>query len=113
MKQTFHQPVPELPCRDVKKAQQFYADQLGFTIAWTYPEIGGISKNNAVIFLRRHEQIVPTTVWVFADDVDVMYSELVNTGVSICEEISTKPWGIRQFTIEDPDGNRFIFHHDV
>lgn len=115
MKTTFHQPVPELPVRDVETSQAFYRDMLGFTVAWTYPsgEIGAVSKGEAALFLRRHARITPNTHWVFADNVDETYQELVAAGITIVEEIATKPWGIRQFTIADPDGNRFIFHHDV
>jgi len=115
MKSKFHQLVPELPVRDVEKAQEFYRDKLGFKIAWLDPtkSIGAVSKDEAVIFLRQQEHVVPNTHWVFADDVDEVYKELVDAAVTISEEIETKPWRIRQFTIEDPDGNRFIFHHDV
>jgi hypothetical protein len=26
--------------------------------------------------------------------------------------LEQKPWGLRQFTVEDLDGNRFYFHSD-
>jgi len=26
--------------------------------------------------------------------------------------LEKKPWGLRQFTVADLDGNRFHFHHD-
>jgi catechol 2,3-dioxygenase-like lactoylglutathione lyase family enzyme len=115
MKSTFHQPVPELPVKDVEKAQEFYRDKLGFKIEWLYPTktIGAISKDEAVIFLRQQDDGFPSTHWVFADNVDEVYKELVDAGITITEHIETKPWNIRQFTIEDLDGNNFIFHHDV
>jgi len=115
MKSIFHQPVPELPVKDVEKAQAFYRDNLEFTVAWTDPSklIGAVSKDEAAIFLRQHDQITPVTVWIFVDDVDETYEEIKNTRVTIADPLETKPWNIRQFTIEDLDGNRFIFHHDV
>jgi len=30
----------------------------------------------------------------------------------IVEPLEKKPWGLRQFTLEDIDGNRFYFHCD-
>ena len=65
-------PVPELPVRDVERAQRHYRDALGFEIGWLYPgkEIGAVSRGHVAVFFRR------------------------------------------QFTVEDPDGNRFYFHHD-
>lgn len=115
MKSKFHQPVPELPVKDVVKAQEFYRDKMGFQIAWTDPSksMGAVSKDEAAIFLRQLEMAHPNTVWIFVDDVDETYNEFKNVDIKIVDPIETKPWRIRQFTIEDLDGNRFIFHHDV
>jgi uncharacterized glyoxalase superfamily protein PhnB len=33
-------------------------------------------------------------------------------GARIVEPLEKKPWGLRQFTVEDLDGNRFYIHHD-
>ena len=54
MKSEIHQPVPELPVKDVEKAQAFYRDELGFSIAWIYPDksIGAVSKGETAIFLE-------------------------------------------------------------
>ena len=115
MKSRFHQPVPELPVSDVVKSQTFYRDKLGFEIAWTDPtkSIGAVNKDEAVIFLRRQQQVFPNTIWIFVDNVDSTYEEFVAASITISEPIETKPLGIRQFAIKDPDGNKFIFHHDV
>lgn len=115
MKSIIHQPVPELPVKDVEKSQVFYRDKLGFEIAWTDPtkNIGAVSKGETAIFLRKQKKVVPNTHWVFADNVDEIYKEFIEASITISEDIETKPWGIRQFTMEDIDGNRFIFHHDM
>jgi uncharacterized glyoxalase superfamily protein PhnB len=49
---------------------------------------------------------------VFAEDVDATYEELKALGANIVEPLEGKSWGLRQFTVEDLDGNRFYFHHD-
>ena len=50
--------------------------------------------------------------WVFAPDIDATYHELKSSGANIVEPLEKKPWGLRQFTLEDLDGNRFYIHHD-
>jgi uncharacterized glyoxalase superfamily protein PhnB len=68
---------------------------------------------NVAIFLRK--KIPPFEAPVhrmFADDIDETYDELKSLGANIVEPLETKPWGVRQFTVEDLDGNRFHFHHD-
>jgi uncharacterized glyoxalase superfamily protein PhnB len=108
-------PVPELPVVDVERAQQHYRDALGFEIGWLYPgkEIGAVTSENATIFFRKRKPpFEPAVHWVFAEDIDASYAELKSTGANIVEPLELKPWGLRQFTVEDLDGNVFYFHHD-
>ena len=112
---TFGHPTPELPVADVERAQQHYRDALGFEISWLVPgkEIGAVTPDNVAIFFRRRSQpFEPAVNWVFAADVDATHEELRSSGARIVEPLEKKPWGFRQFTVEDIDGNRFFFHCD-
>jgi len=112
---TFAHTVPELPVEDVPRAQQHYRDALGFEIGWLYPggDIGAVSRDNAVIFFRRRPRpFEPAVHWVFAPEIDATFEELRSRGAKIVEPLEKKPWGLRQFTVEDIDGNRFYFHCD-
>jgi len=110
------QPVPELPVADVERAQQHYRDALGFEIGWLYPgkEIGAVTRGGKVpiFFRKRKPPFEPAVHWVFAEDLDATYHELQSSGANIVEPLEKKPWGLRQFTIADLDGNLFYFHHD-
>jgi uncharacterized glyoxalase superfamily protein PhnB len=108
-------PVPELPVADVERAQEHYRDALGFEIGWLYPgkEIGAVSRGDVAIFFRKRKPpFEPAVHWVFAEDIDVSYRELQSSGANITEPLEKKPWGLRQFTVKDLDGNIFYFHHD-
>jgi uncharacterized glyoxalase superfamily protein PhnB len=115
---TIGQLVPELPVTDVQRAQQHYRDALGFEIAWLYPDegprtMGAVSRGKVAIFFRKTAPpFVAAIHWVFADDLDATYNEFKCLGANIVEPLEKKPWGLRQFTVEDIDGNRFYFHHD-
>lgn len=112
---TISQPVPELPVVDVERAQRYYRDTLGFEVGWLYPgsDIGAVSRGEVGIFFRRRQPpFEPAVHWVFAEDVDATYAELKALGANIVEPLERKPWGLRQFTVVDLDGNRFYFHHD-
>ena len=115
LRTTFSYPTPELPVLDVERAQQHYRDSLGFEIGWLNPgmEIGSVSRDEVAIFLRRRSQpFEPAVHWIFAVDIDAAYAELQSLGARIVEPLERKPWGLRQFTVEDIDGNRFYFHCD-
>ena len=111
---TIAQPVPELPVANVERAQQYYRDVLGFEIGWVVGnEIGAVSRGNvAIFFRRRQEPFEPAVHWVFAENIDATYDELRSSDAKIVEPLELKPWGLRQFTVEDLDRNRFYFHCD-
>ena len=111
----FSHPTPELPVEDVERAQLYYRDVLGFDIGWLYPgkEIGAVSRDHAAIFFRKRSRpFEPAVHWVFAPDIDAMHDEFRSSGAKITDPLEKKPWGFRQFTLEDIDGNRFYFHCD-
>jgi predicted enzyme related to lactoylglutathione lyase len=111
----FAHPTPELPVEDVERAQRHYRDALGFEIGWLSPEgeIGAVSRDGVAIFFRRRlRPFEPAVHWVFAADIDSAHEELRSRGARIVEPPARKPWGLRQFTVEDVDGNRFYFHCD-
>ena len=108
-------PVPEMPVADVERAQQYYRDVFGFEIGWLTPgkEIGAVSSGDTAIFFRKREApFEPAVHWVFAAEIDARYEDLKAIGANIVDPLETKPWGLRQFTVEDLDGNLFYFHHD-
>jgi catechol 2,3-dioxygenase-like lactoylglutathione lyase family enzyme len=114
-KTTFGPPVPELPVADVERAQRHYQDTLGFEIGWLNPgkEIGSAMRGDSVIFFRKKiGALEPAVHWMFAAEIDATYAELKSMGANIVEPLEKKPWGLRQFTVEDLDGNRFYFHCD-
>ena len=114
-------PTPELPVEDVERAQQHYRDALGFEIGWTVPggddrspaALGAVSRDEVAVFFRRRSRpFEPAVHWIFAADIDATYPELRARGAHLVEHLEKKPWGLRQFTVEDVDGNRFYFHCD-
>ena len=112
---TFSYPTPELPVSDVELAQQHYHEALGFEVGWLHPskEIGAVSRDGVAIFFRRRDRpFEPAVHWVFVADIDATYNELRSLGAKITEPLEKKTWGLRQFTVEDIDGNRFYFHGD-
>ena len=107
--------TPELPVKDVERAQEYYRDVLGFEIGWLYPGggIGAVSRDEMVIFFRRRERpFEPAIHWVFAAEIDATCEEMRSRGARIVEPLEKKPWGLWQFTLEDLDGNVFYFHCD-
>jgi catechol 2,3-dioxygenase-like lactoylglutathione lyase family enzyme len=50
----------------------------------------------------------PVTIWLQVRDVQAEHARLAADGVSILREPATKPWGLIEMWIEDPDGIRIV-----
>jgi catechol 2,3-dioxygenase-like lactoylglutathione lyase family enzyme len=111
---TLDQPVPELPVCNLDRARDYYCEKLGFQRGWALPEIASVTRGKTALFFRLStEPIAPQRHWIFADDVDATFVEMRTSGAVIIDPISNKPWGLRQFTIQDLDGHQFYVHHDI
>jgi uncharacterized glyoxalase superfamily protein PhnB len=51
--------------------------------------------------------------YVNVDDIDGLYAEFVSRGVLMRIPPETKPWGMREFALQTPDGHRMTFGSSV
>jgi predicted lactoylglutathione lyase len=115
-------PVPELPVSDVLVAGKSYARQMGFSVDWSYEDsFAGISRDDTRVFLRRRtpeeaKERHSVLIWLnmaSSAEVDQLYAEWKERGALIVEDLRTAPYNLREFTAQDPDGNRFRVFHDM
>jgi catechol 2,3-dioxygenase-like lactoylglutathione lyase family enzyme len=52
-------------------------------------------------------------VSVYVDDADAAYEQYRAAGAVFAEGIEDKPWGVRRFTVRDPDGNLIDVSHEL
>ncbi len=99
-----------LPVSDLKKAVAFYEKTLGLNKKYEYPSYAGFQCGGVEIGLRpsRKEKGYgenACSVEFFVDDVDASYRALKKKGVNFVEEPHDEPWGGREASFLDPDGN--------
>jgi len=102
--------TPQLPVRDVEAAQRYYRDFLDFKIAWRSEDgsFGAVYNGSTEVFFARSEEPRPGSVCcVRVDDVDAVYAACRTAGAKILCELETKPWSMREFSVEDLDGHVF------
>jgi len=104
---------PTLVVRDLRAAIAFYTEKLGFTPGFTWgdpPTFAGVELDQVSIHLR---QGTPGTtggeVYFVVDDVDHLYQRHRDNGVAIASPPANEPWGLREYGLLDPDGNRLGF----
>ena len=115
--------VPEIPVSDLKKAIAYYESNLGFSIDWGSEGdgIAGISKGNCRMFLtdnafREHYRNgAPVLVWLnlgSKEQVNELHRIWSASQAKIVSPPESKPWGLHEFSVADPDGNVFRIFYD-
>jgi len=116
---------PQLFVADVAASIRFYVDRLGFRTIFLYgepPYYGQVERGGARLNLRcvdapvidpdlrRREELLSASLTVASRaEIDALFAELSAAAVAFAQDIQDKPWGARDFIIEDLDGNLLLF----
>lgn len=114
---------------DVVATANFYRDKLGFHYDrfWGEPPAFCMVKRGGIIIMlsqfrkkglmRPNGRVVPEgNVWdayIWVEDADALNEEFKSKGVKIARDICDQPYGNRDFDIEDCNGYRLCFGHDI
>jgi predicted enzyme related to lactoylglutathione lyase len=114
---------------DVVMTANFYRDKLGFQFDRFWgdpPAFCMVWRRGVVIMLSQHEPkgvMRPNSrampggdawdAYVWVDDADALFAEFSAKGVTIARALCDQPYGCRDFDIEDVNGYRICFGHDL
>ena len=103
--------MPELPLSNVATGVVHYRDVLGFEVNYSQHDIGVMDRDGMRVLLiarsSRHTGIGSCAFYV--TDADGLHAELVTKGANVQGPPVSKPWGLREFAVLDPEGNRLTF----
>ncbi len=111
---------PKLPMRSKKATLAFYI-QLGFA-EWGNPDYAFylmIQKNAVQIHFFEHKSLNPKEnygqAYIRTNDIESWYAFVIKQNIAIhpSGHLSMKPWGIKEFSILDPDYNLITFGEAV
>jgi uncharacterized glyoxalase superfamily protein PhnB len=115
--------APVLLVRNVVDSANYWRDRVGFHYdrLWGEPPCFCILERDGRHLMlnqapdgteiRPHWQVVDQlwNVYFWVDDVDSLYAELRERGAAIDYELHNKPYGCREFGIQDLDGHDIAF----
>jgi len=108
--------APVFVVEDVKRSVEHYRKVLGFRTEFEYgnpTSYAGVERDNLLIHLQaaRESKWKPgqSAVYVFVTDVDALYRELKSSGARIVNGPKDYPYGMRDFDVQDLDGNSLCF----
>lgn len=108
-----------LAVRDLTASTRFYSEVLGFTRdfgdgsdGWSF-----LSRDAFRVMLGECTDATPAGelgdhswyAYVTVDGVDGLHAEFAGRGADILSPPTTKPWGLREFSLRTPDGHRLVF----
>ena len=118
--------IPVIKSRDLTRSLRFYTDILGFTPLW--PDsieqelangVAYLTQDGVTLMLSTHalDGLFGSVSRIFVDDVDACYNTFRTRGLITTDRpespIHTAPvnqtWGLREFSVTDPDGNGLCF----
>jgi uncharacterized glyoxalase superfamily protein PhnB len=102
--------------QDVLRSVEHYRDVLGFHTEFTYGQptfYAGVERDNVAIHFQAASETKRQPghggVNIFVTDVDALYHELKARGASTLNEPKDYAYGMRDFDINDLDGNQLCF----
>lgn len=105
-----------LAVADVAATIRFYREKLGFTKEWLWddpPTHGGIQWGEVDIMFHLDPELTKRVEghehYFHVKGVDDLYARHQKNGVPVISPLDRKPWGMREYTVRDPNGYHLIF----
>jgi uncharacterized glyoxalase superfamily protein PhnB len=110
-KRTLRKVMPELPFTNVAAGVAHYRDVLGFAVNYAQHDLGVMDRDGIRVLLiaRTAEHTGIGSCCFYVADADALHAELTARGAHVQGPPVSQPWGLREFKVLDPEGNRLSF----
>ena len=115
----FRSAVPVIRVSSSVAAEAFYCKGLGFTLLASWrpdeakddPRYMTLSRDEARLHVHSFQSgtVGASAVYIFVDDVDSLYAELMSKGIAVSGPPIDQEWGTREIAVRDPDRNVLTF----
>jgi len=109
--QKFERIMPEFPLADVAAGVIYYREALGFSVNYQMEGFAVMDRERARILLitkaAPHKGIA--SCYIYVADADALHAELTAKGANVEAAPVSRPWGLREFRVFDPEGNILTF----
>jgi DNA-binding transcriptional MerR regulator len=105
--------MPHLPVSDMERSIAYYQEALGLRLAWRTVD-GGLAalasgEIETLLLVPWKASSPPPTYsgYVYVEDPDALCAEYQQAGALVVDPVASRPYGMRDFVVTDPDGHRF------
>lgn len=112
---------PKLPMRHKTTTLAFYTQILGFRnlASGNYPDYLILGKDQIELHFFAYPDLIPEQndgqVYIRVQDIEALYKHWTAQNVPIHPNgaLAVKPWGVKEFSVLDPDMNLLTFGEEV
>lgn len=108
--------IPRLPAIDLDATQAYYEQALGFIAVSRYPEYLIMESGSTELHFFEFKELDPLTNYSMIyirvpENIEGLYEQLSKSGAFMHPngKLETKPWGVREFAILDPNHTLLTF----
>ncbi|MBX7243608.1 MAG: VOC family protein [Bacteroidia bacterium] len=106
---------PKLPSRNMERTRDYYVNSVGFEISADYSNYLILEKEGVEIHFFPFPELDPKQnygqVYIRTNAIEAFYQSLIDihTPIHPNGNLEEKPWGQKEFSLLDPDGNLLTF----
>lgn len=111
----FASAVPVIATTDVVATVHYFEQTLGFKQQWIWgdpPVYAGLKAGGAMLYVTHDPDLAATIrerrlgpdIFLWVNDIDSVYHQHRARRADITEELTARPWGVRQYVIREPNG---------
>lgn len=118
----FVQPTYTIAVHDVEASARYYVETLGFSAldidapGWRFVQRDGVRFDMGECPDVPEAKTLGDHSWIariFVEGLDAYCAEIAPRGARITSGPTNKPWGLREMSVETPDGHRLMFCEPV
>ena len=111
----FASAVPVIATADVPATIRYFEQTLGFKQQWIWgdpPVYAGVRAGGAMLYVTHDPELASTIkerrlspdIFLWVSDIDSVYAQHCAANAEIQEELTGRPWGVRQYVVREPNG---------
>jgi len=110
-----------LAVNDFDSALKYFTEKLEFTLGnivdgWAFLNLNGFNLmvgdcQGEIPARETHNHSL--FAYINCEGIDELYEQYQKNGVQFKQKLADKPWGLREFEVETPEGHRILFGQDI